>query len=62
MRCEHGPIPESYLAWTAIAQHMSKTHRQVRCPWCGLFAIWEPKPPSKAAVNAVIRQMERNHE
>lgn len=60
--CQHTPSPAGsgdYFAWYAFAERMRKTHRQVRCPRCGLWAIWEPKPPSKAAVRAAIRQMER---
>jgi hypothetical protein len=32
--------PYDQLQWYAWAEHMSKTHRQVRCPMCGLFAVW----------------------
>lgn len=37
----HTPCPEGYLQWHAWADKMSKTHKQVRCPGCGLWAIWE---------------------
>jgi hypothetical protein len=44
----HTPGPEGYLAWHSWAQMMSKTHRQERCPTCGLWTIWRPKRLVKA--------------
>jgi len=41
--CQHTPQPTGYREWHAWAQQMSKTHTQVRCPNCGLWAIWVPK-------------------
>lgn len=41
--CQHTPRPTLYLEWQAWAHEMSKTHRQVKCPHCGLWAIWRPK-------------------
>lgn len=42
---DHTPCPEGYLAWHAWAGRMSRTgHRQVKCPGCGLWAIWLPQP------------------
>jgi hypothetical protein len=35
--------PYDQLGWYSWAEHMSKTHRQQRCPGCGLFVIWVPK-------------------
>lgn len=43
-RCEHTPAPVDYNSWHAWAERMSKMHRQLRCRWCGLFAVWVPKP------------------
>lgn len=40
---DHTSCPEGYLEWHSWAEFMSKTHRQVRCCGCGLYAIWEPK-------------------
>lgn len=52
-QCQHTPNqPEGYLAWNAWAEKMSKSHRQVKCPGCGLWALWVPKKeraPRKAA-------------
>jgi hypothetical protein len=36
--------PESYLGWHAWAEEMGRTHVQERCPGCGRWAIWKPKP------------------
>lgn len=38
----HTPSPEGYVHWHDWAEYMSKTHRQIRCPGCGLLAIWVP--------------------
>lgn len=47
MACRHTPCPQGYLAWHTWAERKAKTHRQKRCPDCGLWAIWVPKrPPS----------------
>ena len=40
---EHTRCPEGYMAWHSWAERMSKTHRQFRCPHCGLFEVWKPK-------------------
>ncbi len=42
-RAKHTKCPEGYLQWHAWAAKKMKTHTQVRCPSCGLFAIWVPK-------------------
>lgn len=39
----HTECPRGYFAWFDWAARMAKTHRQVRCPGCTLFAIWVPK-------------------
>ena len=41
--CRHTPSPGGYVAWHAWATEMSKTHRQVKCPHCGRWEVWEPK-------------------
>jgi hypothetical protein len=40
---DHTPAPEGYIQWHHWAEAMSKTHRQRKCPGCGLYAIWTPK-------------------
>lgn len=37
----HTKQPEGYLAWHEWAEKKSKTHHQVKCDGCGLFAIWK---------------------
>lgn len=34
---------KGYLQWHEWAKTMSKTHKQIKCPTCGLWAIWVPK-------------------
>lgn len=46
-RSKHTPCPEGYLEWFAWAEKKSKTHRQIVCPGCGLYAIWVPKKKKK---------------
>lgn len=42
-RAKHTPCPETYDAWHEWADKKMRTHRQVRCPGCRLWAIWVPK-------------------
>ena len=37
---KHTPRPEGYLEWHYWAGEKVKTHRQIRCPGCGLLRIW----------------------
>ena len=39
----HTPVPEGYAVWHEWAERHGVTHRQKRCPGCGLWLIWEPK-------------------
>jgi len=39
----HTPSPAPYFAWHEWAERMAKTHKQQRCPGCGLWKIWTPK-------------------
>ena len=36
--------PAGYAAQDAWARKLSKTHRQTRCPACGLYVVWVPIP------------------
>ena len=45
----HTKAPEGYIQWHTWAERKAKTHRQIRCPGCGLFAIWVPKRNRKDA-------------
>lgn len=40
---DHTQHPEGYVAHLTWAYEMLRTHRQVRCAGCGLWAIWVPK-------------------
>lgn len=46
----HTAAPSDYLKWHTWAGKMGATHKQERCPGCGLWRIWKPKP--KARVRA----------
>ena len=39
----HTPSPDGYDGWHEWANEMTKTHKQKKCPGCGLLAIWEKK-------------------
>jgi hypothetical protein len=38
----HTTHPQGYVAFADWADEKSKTHHQVKCPGCGLYAIWVP--------------------
>lgn len=46
---DHTPMPEDYVMRSEWADEKAKTHRQVRCVGCNLFAIWIPLLSSPAA-------------
>ena len=39
-KCKHTDAPEGYIQWHTWAAKKSLTHKQVKCPDCGLLAIW----------------------
>ena len=39
----HTPCPKGYIQWHAWAEEKGKTHNQIRCPHCNLYAVWVPK-------------------
>ena len=39
--------PQGYLGWCFWAQKKAQTHRQRRCPTCGLWKIWVRKTKRK---------------
>jgi hypothetical protein len=45
--CDHTLSPEGYMQWHFWAEEMSKTHQQIQCPSCGLWAIWIKKKKKK---------------
>ena len=40
----HTPMPEDYLEWFDAVHDLAPTHTQSKCPGCGLWKIWTPKP------------------
>jgi hypothetical protein len=36
----HTPTPEGYIQHAEWADQRMKTHTQIKCPGCGLYAIW----------------------
>ena len=40
---KHTPHPKGYVDHATWGYEMLRTHRQVRCDGCGLWAIWVPK-------------------
>lgn len=42
-RCIHPGWPDGYIARSEWAEKKLKTHDQVKCEECGLFAIWVKK-------------------
>lgn len=40
MGCNHTPQPTGYREWHSWAKKKIKTHKQVKCPYCGLWSIW----------------------
>ena len=55
---QHTPCPAGYNEWHEWARVMSRAHGQVRCPTCGLLAIWLPKAEAKK-INAAWRRETR---
>ena len=39
-----GPLSNDYCAFTDFVERMRKTHRQMRCPTCGKFTVWNKRP------------------
>lgn len=42
-RDKHTEGPWVYTDWHPWALRMEKTHRQLACPSCHRYVIWEPK-------------------
>jgi hypothetical protein len=57
----HTPAPTRFMAWHEWARRMARTHHQVRCPACGLFAVWvagrpDPVPlPTAPKLRALLK-------
>jgi len=46
--CIHTPTPPGYAEHHEWMQKASKTHSQIKCLHCGLWAIWLPKKEALA--------------
>ena len=38
--CKHTKCPTGYIEWHHWAEKKSKTHKQIKCGGCGLYAVW----------------------
>lgn len=58
---QHTPSPDGYLAWHEWAEEKAKTHTQIKCSGCGLYAIWVPKlsPRARHGAEANSQQAKR---
>ena len=45
-KCHHTKCPAGYLDWHEWSKEKAKTHKQVQCGICGLWAVWKPKKTS----------------
>jgi hypothetical protein len=57
--CVHTPCPEGYLQWHEWARQASKTHAQVKCERCGLWAVWLPKAEARAINKSRLEALNR---
>lgn len=46
-KANHTPMPVGYIARQEWAKKMAKTHTQITCQACGMYAIWLPKAEAK---------------
>lgn len=42
--CGHTSCPEGYVNWHLWAEKKARTHVQIQCSACGLWAIWIRRP------------------
>jgi hypothetical protein len=49
---KHTRCPKDYVAWRVWAEAKSETHRQEKCPTCGLYVIWKKNHRSAATGNS----------
>ena len=43
----HEASPLGYCEWHEWAKAKNRTHKNSKCPDCGLFKIWTERPPKK---------------
>ena len=44
----HEPSPSGYTDWHEWAKAKNRTHKNSKCPDCGLFKIWTPRVKREA--------------
>ncbi len=54
--CVHTVQPTGYSAWHEWAELASNTHRQIRCPRCGKYAIWMRKDAANAYEKRLLEE------
>ena len=37
---KHTKSPDGYIQWHMWAEKKSRRHKQIKCPYCGLYVIW----------------------
>ena len=42
-KAKHTEDPKAYLEWHSWATRKARTHKQIQCDTCRLWAIWIPK-------------------
>ena len=53
-RRKHTACPAGYVQWAEWADRKMLTHKQVKCPTCGLYAIWvKMKSPSPSGAKII---------
>lgn len=52
----HTSSPDGYINRDEWAVEMGKTHRQTRCPDCGLFVIWIRRKPGGRSVEDILER------
>jgi hypothetical protein len=47
LRKIHTKMPNGYVAFSEMTDRLIKTHRQIKCPGCGFYALWVLKDATK---------------
>lgn len=58
-RKKHTKAPEGYQQWHDWADRKSRTHYQVKCSTCGLYAIWVKKDAKMLAFDKAANGLKR---
>lgn len=52
----HTREPSGYLEWHEWAATKARTHRQIRCPRCGRYAVWIPRAVRVVVARRPVRR------